>query len=226
MIQARVASVGKSRKPSLTEFSAVWAYNTKDVLREAATRSGEREAAREHTQTLAPHQPVREQAREVLDLHAHTVSKPAKSRAEVVEYEKALRARAAEKYPDPSPELATRIERNIARRVQEHAKAAEIEQAMRKKAAELYPNSTKEQAAWIEKQIARRVQEAAQRAKLHKQPMRPAPAARTRQGIRQGPWHGTLGRGINPRRSKPGHPAFLGFAETVPRSKRDGWELR
>jgi hypothetical protein len=83
--------------------------DSKEVLREAATRSGERDRAREHAK--AP-----EHARQEVDLHAPSMG----------EYEKTLRARAAEKYPDPSPELAARIERTIKRKVQEHNQRADL----------------------------------------------------------------------------------------------------
>jgi hypothetical protein len=97
--------------------------DSKEVLREAATRGAVRESAREHTQVREqqPAAPVRETerqpAREV-DLHAPR-QKP--SRQQVEAFEKTLRDLAAQKYPAPDPDLARRIERTIARKVQAYA---------------------------------------------------------------------------------------------------------
>jgi hypothetical protein len=87
-----------------------------DVLREVAIRPGVGRSALELVEGMAL---AREAAPDLQEdaqvrTEGHSEVSPAAA------YEQRLRERAAQRYPDPDPELAARIERTIQRRMQEY----------------------------------------------------------------------------------------------------------
>ena len=100
------------------------------VLREAATRSGDRESATEHTRQAQGKQRQNEQAIEP-DLQEHVIrnSKPVTYDPETDRYEKALRQKLSQKYPSLSAVQAARLEKEIQKAVIKHQKIVQRDAA-------------------------------------------------------------------------------------------------
>ena len=116
-----------------------------------------------------------------------THQQPNQAESPVEEYERLLRRISELRYPERTPELQTRIERTVARKVQEFTQerqAKRYEASLRRQLAERHPKLTPEQARHYEQRIARLVEEYRQdQVQRHQQQAQmPAPARTQEQG--------------------------------------------